>query len=57
MLILKARMVGAVTKCEGSGGYSVLAGLLVHVGVNLLNLHHFWELTKQNEILKPRCQS
>ena len=23
----------------------------------LLNLHHIRELTKQNEILKPRCQT
>ncbi len=36
---------------------AVLAGLLAHVGVNLVNLHHIRELTKQNEILKPRCQS
>jgi carbonic anhydrase len=35
---------------------AVLAGLLVHVGVSLVNLHHIRELTKQNEILKPRCQ-
>ena len=30
---------------------AVLAGLLVHVGVNLVNLHHVKELTKHNEIL------
>ena len=30
---------------------AVLAGLLVHVGVNLVNLHHIKELTKHNEIL------
>ncbi len=29
---------------------AVLAGLLVHVGVNLVNLHHIRELTKHNEI-------
>jgi carbonic anhydrase len=30
---------------------AVLAGLLVHVGINLVNLHHIKELTKHNEIL------
>jgi len=30
---------------------AVLAGLLVHVGVSLVNLHHVKELTKHNEIL------
>jgi len=28
---------------------AVLAGLLVHVGINLVNLHHIRELTKHNE--------
>lgn len=30
---------------------AVLAGLLVHVGINLVNLHHIKELAKHNEIL------
>ncbi len=30
---------------------AVLAGLLVHVGVNLVNFHHIKELMKHNEIL------
>jgi carbonic anhydrase len=30
---------------------AVLAGLLVHVGINLVNLHHIKELSKHNEIL------
>lgn len=29
---------------------AVLAGLLVHVGINLVNLHHIKELTKHNEV-------
>ncbi len=29
---------------------AALAGLLIHVGVNLVNLHHIRELTKHNEI-------
>ncbi len=30
---------------------AVLAGLLIHVGINLVNLHHIEELTKHNEVL------